>query len=76
LAFKGLGRTVKGDEDSSNRSNRSQKHKLMLKNLEMVPCPSNEYYEDGGEAKKERRSDMIGTGSGVSKKRLFRSELY
>lgn len=36
---------VRGDENSSNRSNRSQKHKLILNNLEMVAC-QNEYYSE------------------------------
>lgn len=39
--------SFQGDEDSSRQSSYSQKHKLKVKNLEMVPC-DNEYYEDYG----------------------------
>jgi hypothetical protein len=33
------------EEDWEGRSNKSQKHKLQLKNLEMLPC-ENEYYDE------------------------------
>ena len=59
------------DDDSSNRSNRSQKHKLILNNLQMVPC-ANEYYEEV-ETKAGRKSDMIAVASHLNKKRLIRS---
>jgi len=63
------------DGDSSRQSNHSQKHKLKVKNLEMVVC-DNEYYDDYCEPKPERKSDMLASKAFQSKKRIIRSELY
>ena len=47
LGVRGLARPARHrpDEDSSAKSTKSQRHKLLLNNLEMVAC-QNEYYED------------------------------
>jgi hypothetical protein len=64
------------EESESRKSSRSQKHKLQLKNLEMVAV-ENEYYDEPLEERKlKRRSDVYGQNNYHSRERLQRWEYY
>lgn len=76
LGIASLQPSFRGDGDSSRQSSTySQKHKLKVKNLEMVPVDS-EYYDDYCEPKPVRKSDMLASKAFRYKKQAFRSELY